>query len=395
MASSRAKAKVKPALITWARRSARVTLEDAAASAKVDPTDLAAWEAGTDGPSIAQLRKLAAIYRRPIVVFYLPTPPKDFDALRDFRRVPGDQASESPHLAAEIRWAREMREVVLEACAVTETAIPDVGLSAKLDDSPIEVAKKARGVLGVEIGEGRRWANPYEGFNRWRGAIEDRGVLCLQFSGVEVSEARAFAAPDVPLPVVAVNTKDAITARLFSMLHEFAHLLIGQAGKCDLHESGTGDDRDRIETFCNAVAARILVPDDALRADLPQPVMRRLDWSDDELRALARPYGVSREVVLRRLLDSRADHPGALSGSAKCLEGGGARQSVGRGDKLRRQLLQQYESQAGDGAHHVRDGCLPRRELHGERSRGVPESEGREPGAARERGALRPCPPTA
>ncbi len=159
MDSGRVVAKVKPALIAWARQSARVSLDDAAKRAKIDRTILAGWEAGSGAPTIGQLRKLAAIYKRPIVVFYLPDPPKDFDALRDYRRLPGDEEfPESPELVGEIRWARETREVALEACAVTGTEIPSFGLSASFERSfPDVVAREARTVLGVSVSEGRSY----------------------------------------------------------------------------------------------------------------------------------------------------------------------------------------------------------------------------------------------
>ena len=47
------------------------------------------WKAGGGEahPSIPQLKKLAGVYKRPLSVFFLPEPPSDFMALRDFRRL--------------------------------------------------------------------------------------------------------------------------------------------------------------------------------------------------------------------------------------------------------------------------------------------------------------------
>ena len=39
-----------------------------------------------------RLRLLGALYKRPLGVFFLPKPPKDFAALKDFRRLPGEVA---------------------------------------------------------------------------------------------------------------------------------------------------------------------------------------------------------------------------------------------------------------------------------------------------------------
>ena len=78
---------VKPEMLIWARGSAGFDAEIAAKKIQVKPERLRSWESGESRPTIKQLRNLAKIYKRPIAVFYLPTPPKEFQALRDFRRL--------------------------------------------------------------------------------------------------------------------------------------------------------------------------------------------------------------------------------------------------------------------------------------------------------------------
>ena len=73
------------ALLKWARESARFDLESAAKKLGVPAQRLDAWERGELRPTMNQLRKLANTYKRPIAVFYLPEPPTEFQALRDFR----------------------------------------------------------------------------------------------------------------------------------------------------------------------------------------------------------------------------------------------------------------------------------------------------------------------
>jgi Zn-dependent peptidase ImmA (M78 family) len=60
----------------------------------------------------------------------------------------------------------------------------------------------------------------------------------------------------------------------------------------------------RIEVFCNSVAAAALIPRDVLLADARVVVQgtRSEQWSDAEIRDLAYQFGVSREALLRRLL---------------------------------------------------------------------------------------------
>lgn len=59
-------------MLVWARKSAGFHLEDAAHKAQVELEILRRWEQGEDRPTVAQLRKLGEVYKRPIAVFHLP-----------------------------------------------------------------------------------------------------------------------------------------------------------------------------------------------------------------------------------------------------------------------------------------------------------------------------------
>src|SRR5688572_5896437 len=108
-------AMVKPALLQWARENAGLSIENAALKAEIETDRLRDWEAGTDQPSIPQLRKLGEIYKRPIAVFFLSQPPHGFDPQREFRRLPGlTPQVESPQLRLMLRTALFRREAARE-----------------------------------------------------------------------------------------------------------------------------------------------------------------------------------------------------------------------------------------------------------------------------------------
>ncbi|HMB52328.1 MAG TPA: ImmA/IrrE family metallo-endopeptidase, partial [Thermoanaerobaculia bacterium] len=194
---------------------------------KVDA--LLAWEdeASDKRPTVKQLRKLANIYKRPLAVFYLSEPPKSFQAMHDYRRLPGDwMQQESPDLRLEIRRARYRREVALALYAALGDEPPRFDLATSLDTEAEETATSIRRVLGITWDQQTSWRQPYPALHAWRGAAESVGILVFQMSGVEVEEARGFSIGEHPLPVIAVNAKDAPRARIFSMLHEIAHLTL-------------------------------------------------------------------------------------------------------------------------------------------------------------------------
>jgi transcriptional regulator with XRE-family HTH domain len=79
--------------------------ESVARKLKIHPETIQLWEGGAEKPTLAQLRRLADIYKRPLAVFYLPERPRDFQPLKDFRRSDqrGDIHRLSPDLILAIR----------------------------------------------------------------------------------------------------------------------------------------------------------------------------------------------------------------------------------------------------------------------------------------------------
>jgi Zn-dependent peptidase ImmA (M78 family) len=306
MASVRAK--VKAELLEWARVTAGFTVEDAAKKAAVDPERVATWEDphGEDRPTMNQLRTLAKSYRQPLSVFYLSKPPRGVPIMHDFRRLPGEVAQVySPALRLEIMSAYRRRTVALSLLEELGQVAPTFTHRVSLADGPELAGGTARDVLGVNYAQARQWRDDRKAYNGWRRSIEATGVLVFQAVGVGVGEMRGFSIAEDTLPVIAVNRKDRVHGRIFSLLHEFIHLLLHESGLCDFDEGALRPPAEsRIEIFCNHAAGAALVPRDEL---LAEPIVAargegRHPWSDEELTALGRIYGVSREVALRRLL---------------------------------------------------------------------------------------------
>ena len=83
---------------------------------------------------------------------------------------------------------------------------------------------------------------------------------------------------------------------MFTLAHELAHLWLEESALSDVSLASTP--AHRVERWCNAVAAELLVPLQSLREVLP---------GEDPLSAvgiLARQFKVSSLVILRRVLDA-------------------------------------------------------------------------------------------
>lgn len=115
-------------LLVWARKSAGLSVEAAAHKTGVTKERLEAWERRDqlEKPTFAQLRKLASVYKRPLAAFYLPEPPKRFEAMHDFRRPAEGALPESPELTFEVRRAHDRREWAIELFVDIEETPPTV-----------------------------------------------------------------------------------------------------------------------------------------------------------------------------------------------------------------------------------------------------------------------------
>jgi Zn-dependent peptidase ImmA (M78 family)/transcriptional regulator with XRE-family HTH domain len=301
---TRTEALVEPEMLRWARDTAGLSLEEASRSAQTSTKNIESWEKGEKRPSMPQLRKVAAAYKRLLSDFYLPTTPQEKPLPHDFRRLPGEGLfSYSRALRFQLRQARQRRALALDLATELEQSVPDLPtLKASADTEA--VGQRVREVLHVSIDEQRTWRDPRKSYNSWRALIEAAGVLVFQVTGVAPGEMLGFSLPERPLPVIGVNRKMAPNGRTFTLMHELVHLLSDESSLCDIEESFVRPpEEQKSEVFCNAVAGAALVPREAFLSDpLVAPHRGPRDWSDEELLALARNFGVSQHVILRRLL---------------------------------------------------------------------------------------------
>jgi Zn-dependent peptidase ImmA (M78 family) len=306
MSSQRVFVTVKPELLTWAREAANLSADQAARKIGVKPERVVWWELGIGRPTVVQLRKAADAYRRPLAAFFLPEPPARPVLPHDFRRLPaGAPAEPSAELILQVRRARRRRAVARALASGLGREVPELGLRVSLDEDAEAVAARARSWLDVTSEEQAQWTGDYGPLNSWIATFEARGVLVFQTGDVALEEMRGFALGERQLPVIVLNAKDAPRGRVFTLMHELTHLMLGQDGVCD--PLGVGrhaqNPDEGVEVYCNRVAGAILVPRASL---LAHPLLAEAagtrDWSDEEILELADHFAVSREAIVRRLV---------------------------------------------------------------------------------------------
>lgn len=131
-----------------------------------------------------------------------------------------------------------------------------------------------------------------------RGYIESLGVLVMHHS-FKTDEVAGFYARIGDGPhSIAINTTASSKARkLFTLAHEFGHVLLGKTGVSDPSLI-----RNKTERFCNAFAAYLLAPDSLINTGLQR--FRYTPSSDNDfINLFARKLGISQQACFLRLVE--------------------------------------------------------------------------------------------
>ncbi len=139
--------------------------------------------------------------------------------------------------------------------------------------------------------------SPDVAVNKMTEIMEEAGIF-IAYNGVvgnnthrpiEVSECRGFALVNKIAPYIFINSQDAKTAQLFTLVHEMVHLMLGiSAGHAEEYFPATDED----EHYCDSVAAEFLVPSNLLKKI----------W-DNNINKMSRKFKVSELVIARRAHD--------------------------------------------------------------------------------------------
>lgn len=295
---------VNPEILHWAREKAGLTIEEIAQSFRKDVEVISNWESGEAAPTYNQLEKLAySLYKRPIALFFFPSPPDEPDPGKSFRTLPDMEINNlHPDTLLAVREAKAMQLTLYELVNGVNPSKQQIFKDIQIHPSynPSVVALTVREYLGVPLDEQFKWKNIEDALKNWRNIVEENGIFIFKRS-FKQGDISGFCLADDELPVIYLNNSTTKSRQIFSIFHELAHILLSTSGITKSNDTYigylTGKAR-AVEIFCNQFAGEFLVPtsDFERRIDLSQPVL-------DLVRNLSRRYSVSREVVLRKLLD--------------------------------------------------------------------------------------------
>lgn len=287
-------------VLVWAREERGLSRKQAADRLEINESDLEELELGNRLPSVGELRRMAAKYEIGFSALLMPErlPPTTRLNVQDFRT----------HQTAGERWHPDLLaemddiNVLIDAMADLRDAEPTLFLSAlpviNTSMSPARVALDERKRMGLTPERQASWKSDADAFRRLRAVVEAQGVFVYVISASTTNDWRGLAiCDDRQIPVIVINGDETEpAARAFSLMHEYAHILLRQSAISDQRSKAA------VEIFCNRFAAYFLMPSDRFR-EVANTVGGgyRDYWTDTQLRKIGEAFRTSMSAVALHL----------------------------------------------------------------------------------------------
>lgn len=237
---------------------------------------------------------LAGAFSRQWPYLLIDEPESPPSAGRDHRTVANRRRGITPELFEEIDAADRMLDEAIDILPGLTVTLPRLRVGGSVD--PETAGASIRTGLGVSIDDQLAAKDDYGALRRWVSALHGQGIFVSQRK-LDDPTVRAFSMRRQGRAVVVVDTGDSPYARIFSLLHEYVHVVMRATGVCDL------SDHTATERYCNAVAASVLLPRALVSSEATWPWGEDDDADDDRLRHVSRRVRVSQAAILIRLRD--------------------------------------------------------------------------------------------
>ena len=297
---------IKPEMIAWARKRIGAGIDVFASRMNVSSERVKEWEAGKKEITMNQAKRLASLALLPLGVLFLDEVPLDRVVLPDFRTVKSSPLSNpSPELEAIILEMQEKQEWLRDYLIENNyDELSFVG-SITTQTSVSDTVNRIQEIVGLSQKQKERCQKWEDYFNLLVERIEDAGVTVIR-SGIygndthrplNVEEFRGFVLADSYAPLIFINGSDSRNAQMFTLVHEFVHIMLGKEGVSNF--SLMSSSQNNVEQYCNKVAAEFLVPGSNLIEQckaMPQDAQS----IERHLHVLSKNYMVSTLVLISR-----------------------------------------------------------------------------------------------
>ena len=259
----------------------------------VDTETIKKWES-TGEINYNKLLKLADYYHRPLATFFNINEPVYSNFIPDLRTIDSKKKYKiSPEFSLEIRNANLRRDKLINLEKESDNfTIPYF----KLKDIKTKDSKEISEIINDNLGINQN-VRRHRNLDYWMNQVENLGILVFQFYKIDPEDVRGYAIYNDKLPIIGINNREYEHGKKFTLFHELAHIILKNEGFSNFNTYFLKD----TEKICNRIAAESLVPSKEFKIRL-NDIDNTLD---NKITFMARFFRVSKEVIIRRMLDLR------------------------------------------------------------------------------------------
>lgn len=300
---------IKPEMVIWARRRTGLPLKEFADKLRVPSDTARQWECGEKALTMSQAKRLSSLALIPLGTLFLNAPPHRRINIPDFRSVKNIPVKTySPELEATVFEMQEKQDWYKSYLTDNGNAELDYVGCINIHSPKSEAVQKIHDILQIhadEMENCRTWEDYFDVIVR---RMENAGVTVIRngvvgnntHRSLNVEEFRGFVLVDKLAPLIFINGKDSKNAQMFTLIHEFVHILLGESGLIDINLDNASS--NKIEKYCNEAAAEFLVPQQDLCRMWECMNTAEKNW-DSLFQELAKKFRVSSIVIIIRCKD--------------------------------------------------------------------------------------------
>lgn len=295
---------VAPVVLDWVIKQA----SDAVQRSDVMGT-LLGWKAGIKKPTFNQVASVSKATGIPLGYFFLKQPPVENFPVLEYRTIDSISSSNpSRNLIDTINHMESAQEWMRNYMVDNDYDKLNFVSSVRESDGVDYIANNIRKTIAVKEDWYQHIKTSRDAFKFFRKKLESIGVLVMMNGIVgsnthrklNIDEFRAFTIIDDYAPLIFINANDSNGAKLFSLLHECAHIWLGKDNFFNDRFS-SADDVSPLEVLCNAVAAEVLVPNSLFTKEWN----RKSQISEyEKIKQLSNLFNCGTVVIARRALSN-------------------------------------------------------------------------------------------
>lgn len=257
------------------------------------------WESGETLPTWAQAKFLAKKYNIPELALFSNENIQENKTIPDFRvGIKDKETNDVKKLIDLVLKRQRWLERTLKSNGYPKNELIGAGKHIR---SPLDLANFILKSLEIDLAE----VKAVSGIGAKRKVLsylihkaEEKGIFVgktISYHRIKVEKMRGLFVANDFAPFVVLNRADALSAQIFSLIHELAHFFRKTesiSNSIDFRDSNKSVNTEEI--FCNKVAAELLLPEDELEKDF---------YDKNDIERIAEVYKMSHIFVFYRLRD--------------------------------------------------------------------------------------------